>query len=457
MDLANSFTPLKKGSLFVVLGLIFLSACSKFEKNLWLPQINAHREVLPNGLTVLYLEDPASPVVSYSSWFKVGSVWERPGKTGLAHLFEHLMFKGTPNNPEQQFFKKLESKGAMVNAYTERGQTVFYEVFAPQHLKLVIELESDRLANLAVSERDLELERKVVMQERKLRVDSQFAAQQAEALMQAAFPDSSPGWPVIGYAKDLERISVRDANEFFKSHYAPNFALVVVAGAFDRKQASKWIRESYSKIPPATARKDPLIKPLKLTEDRVVTVRRPVKNTSVMLAYPIPSIFHEDANRLSMLAWALFDMESSVGNQELVRDRKVALSVGADAMLEPYPFLFMISLDLVQGKTSAEGIEALDAVLDSVARSGFHREQIDRVKNRLLYSIVNQGKTPIGMASWIASGELFWGDYKRIYTLIDSFRSMQPDDLESVLQRYLVGKKRIISILEPEVSRGGQK
>ena len=163
-------------------------------------------EKLSNGLQIIMVEDHTVPVISYQTWYKVGSVDEKPGYTGMAHLFEHLMFKGTPRYPEKQFFLQLEAKGAEVNAYTTRDYTVYYENFVPTLLEKVIDMESDRMANLTLSDEVLNTERMVVFEERRMRTDNTPEGRMQEEIWKLAYRRHPYQWPVIGYPEDLLRI-----------------------------------------------------------------------------------------------------------------------------------------------------------------------------------------------------------------------------------------------------------
>lgn len=430
--------------------IILASGCAHGSKGRWRPEYKVRKDVFPNGLTVLFVEDHTAPVVSYTTWFKVGSAWERPGATGIAHLFEHMMFKGTPKFSAQAFFKNLESKGAVVNAYTQRDATVYYEVIASKYLELVIEMEADRLANLAMTQADLDSERQVVKEERRLRVDSNFGAQHLEHMLKLAFPTHPYGWPTIGYQEDLDRLSLAECQQFFKTYYQPGNAIVTIAGDFDYKQARAWIEKYYGSI------KGHDVPELKLEryrppgrEQRDV-IFRPVEAESILIAYYIPSMYSEDAEKLSMLAWALFGMSSSRANLSLVREKQVALNVGAEAALERHPHLFVVSADLKTGQKAEDVEREIYGLIDQAKTSPLTDQELERVKNGLIYSTVNEGKSPSGVASWLASGEFYWGDYNKTFEKLEKYHSITTRDLVEVAKRYLVPENRVVVLMKPE-------
>lgn len=445
--------------VFVVTVIIAITSagCSHSgSRKTWLPDYSARRLVLPNGLTVLFVEDHTAPVVSYTTWFKVGSAWEQPGATGVAHLFEHMMFKGTPKYPGKAFTRILESKGATLNAFTQQDATVYYEVIASQHLELVIDLESDRLANLVLTQADLDSEREIVKEERRLRVDSNFGSQLYEALLKSAFPSHPYGWPVIGYQEDLNRLTLEQCREFFKNYYQPGNAVVTIAGDFDYEQAKGWIEKYYGSI------KGHPVRPLKLEEAKPAgrevrfEITRPVGAETLQMAYYIPSMYHEDAEALSILAWTLFGLTSSRANIKLVREKQIALSVGADAAIKRFPNLFMVYAAMKSGVRAEQAEKEIDAIIEDIKKNPPSAEELERVKNAITYATVNDAKSPAGIASWLAGGEFYWGDYKHMFKTLEKYQQLTPEDLQRVARKYLSKDNRVVGIMRPEKGKAAK-
>lgn len=443
--------------LVVIIIAFTASACSSAKtRRTWLPDYSARRLVLPNGLTVLFVEDRTAPVVSYTTWFKVGSAWERPGATGIAHLFEHMMFKGTPRYPGKMFTSILESKGAMLNAFTQQDATVYYEVIASQHLELVIDLESDRLANLTLTQADLDSEREIVKEERRLRVDSDFGSQLHEEMLKKAFPSHPYGWPVIGYQADLNKLTLEQCREFFKNYYQPGNAVVTIAGDFEYDHARKLIEKYYGPI------KGHPVPELKLQEAKPagkevrLEIKRPVKAETLQIGYYIPSMFHEDAEALSILAWTLFGMTSSRANIKLVREKQIALDVGADASIKRFPNLFLVYAAMKSGVPAEQAQKEIDALIEEIKARPPSVEEVERVKNAITYATVNDAKSPAGIASWLAGGEFYWGDYKHMFKTLEKYQKLTPEDLQRVARKYLNNDNRVVAIMRPEKSKAAQ-
>ncbi|MEW6057093.1 MAG: pitrilysin family protein [Bdellovibrionota bacterium] len=451
-----------RAALISFILVVFSSGCSSSflgsaSSKYWTPDFKVRRDVLPNGLTILYVEDRSVPVVSYTTWFKVGSAWEKPGSTGIAHLFEHMMFKGTPRFSAKEFYQRLESKGAVVNAFTQQDATVYYEVIASQHLEMVIEMEADRLSNLRFTKADLDSEREVVKEERRLRVDSNFTAQLIEHLQKMAFSKHPYGWPIIGYQEDLNRLSLEECVEFFKTYYQPANAVITIAGDFDYQKTREWIRKYYGPI------KGHPVPQIKLDEEKTSgkearsEIYRPVKAESIVMGYYVPSMYSEDAEKLSMLAWTLFGMSSSRANLRLVREKHIALNVGADASFKRFPFLFFIWAEMKHGIGAQVVERELDRLIEEIQRTPPSEDELARVKNALIYATVNEAKSPAGIASWLASGEFYWNDYRHVYKVLDAYHQVTPKDLQEMAMKYLRKENRVVAVMKPGASKRGGK
>ena len=218
--------------LYSVFLLLWTSPLSAADKE-W----NVTQETLANGLTVLMLEDHRAPVVTVQVWYKVGSRNERPGITGISHLLEHLMFRGTPKYGQGEFSRLVQEKGGSHNAFTSNDQTVYFENTASSHLDLLLELEADRMANLTLDDTGFAAEKKIVMEERRMRTADEPAADLYEQLSAAAFTAHPYGWPTVGWMSDLETMSLDDVKNYRQVFYAPANAILVVAGDYYAKHA----------------------------------------------------------------------------------------------------------------------------------------------------------------------------------------------------------------------------
>jgi zinc protease len=319
-------------------------------------QVKLDVRALKNGLRVILIEDHSVPIVTYQTWYRVGSVDEVPGKTGLAHLFEHLMFKGTPKYPAKQFFTQLEAKGAEVNAYTTRDYTVYYENLLPQFLEKAIEMEADRMLNLKLDDETLQTERLVVLEERRLRTDNSPEGRITEAMWAQAFKLHPYGWPVIGWPQDLLQTTTDDLIAFYRKHYQPANAALVVVGNFDPTATFAAIEKWYGSLKsgPRPERKIPTEPEQK--EERRLVLRDRVQGQKVAWGYPVSSAEQDDSYALDVLANILFAGTSSRAYRRMVEEKEVALGVSGSAYTPTYPGLMIIQA-IMKGNLPAEAAE----------------------------------------------------------------------------------------------------
>ena len=342
--------------------LIFTLGCSSVKNKLFNDhQMNElglgfklNQKTLDNGLHIILVEDHTLPLIEYQTWVNVGSVDERFGMTGMAHLFEHLMFKGSENYGPRAFFNTLESRGANVNAYTTRDYTVFHETFVPDLLDDVIRLESDRLKGLRLSNEVLFTEREVVYEERRLRTDSSPDGRMQEEVWALSFEAHPYRWPVIGYPEDLARLTVKDLESFFKTYYQPANVTLVVVGAFDSLTLFEKIKSAYGDIPGREKIKRQIIpEPEQLKPRRKIIYDR-VSSEKIVMTYPITSASEKDTHALDVLSTILFTGSSSRANRRLFEEKHLVLGVSGMAFTPKYPGLFFVQGTLQKGKTSED-------------------------------------------------------------------------------------------------------
>lgn len=294
------------------------------------PLFRVHEATLRNGLRVRIVPSDETPVVSLYTFFNVGSRNERPGLTGISHLFEHMMFNGAKKYGANQFDEVLESHGGRSNAYTTHDRTVYYEEFAAEALEQVLDLESDRMRSLAISERMLEREREVVMEERRLRVDNEVMGLIDEELQSLVFQAHPYRWPVIGWMGDIEAIQREDCETYFRTYYAPSNAVLWIAGNVDPVTTVRQVRRAYGDIPRGpSVPKVVNAEPPQRGERRSV-LSHPAQAPGLLVAYRGPQVTHPDALTLDVLEFILSVGEGSRLSRRLVYEEKVAVDVGMD-------------------------------------------------------------------------------------------------------------------------------
>ncbi len=398
---------------------------------------------LGNGLTVVSLVDRSAPTISYHTWFRVGSRHERPGKTGLAHLFEHLMFNETKRRGRGEFDRLMERAGAEVNAATWTDWTYYYENAPKNALALVIELEADRMSNLVLRAPQVRSEKEVVANERKLRVEDDIEGRALEELYATAFRRHPYRWPTIGWMKDIRGFTVEDCRRFYRTHYAPNNATVIIAGDFDERQALSKIQERYGRLSPARPidpgphSKEPLQR-----RERVLRIAAPTPTDKVLIGYRAPSFANPHTPALSVANELLFGGRSARVHRLLCLDEELALSVrGA---ISPFvdPGLFEIWISLREGKRRRDAIALLDKEVRRLAAEGPTDLELEKAINQIELSFLHSMETAGGKAEQVGFYETVVDDGGTPFDRLNAYRRVTPTQVKRAVARYLRPSRR---------------
>lgn len=449
-------------SIAISLTLVFASSCKDTQDALGLGvRIRIEKTELSNGLTVILVPDKTVPVVAYQTWFRVGSVDERRGITGISHLFEHLMFKGTEKYGAKQFFEQLEAKGAEVNAFTTRDYTVYHETFTPNLLEKVIDMESDRLANIKFDKAALETERQVVFEERGLRTENSPSGKMQEAIWQLAFERHPYGWPVIGYPEDLVRIDVKDLNAYFNKHYAPSNAAIVVAGAIDPDKTLSLIKKYYGKLTDRPRPKREIPREREQNEEHRFVIHDHVASEQFIHAYHVTSADEDDSYALDVLANILFEGTSSRAHRLMVEEKDVVVGVSGYAFTPSYPGLFFMSATMKGDLNAEEAEKLLDRLINEAQEKEVSKEEITTAVKQLSVELVDSIRTPHGLAQMIGTVQTIFGDLERFPQEVAKYEKVTAADVKRVARKYLVPNNRSVVTLLPEsrkaASGKGQK
>jgi zinc protease len=349
---------------------------------------NAERTMLANGLEVVVIPNHRAPLVAHMVWYKVGSADEAPGKTGIAHFLEHLMFKGTANLPAGEFSRLISRSGGQDNAFTSYDYTGYYQDIAAERLELVMKLEADRMANLKLAEEDVRSERDVILEERRSRIDNSPAAQLREDMGPALYFNHPYRMPVIGWFHEMQGLTREDALDWYKRHYMPNNAVLVVAGDVTMAQVTALAEKYYGVIPAGTkpARAWPK-EPPHHAAARLTKVSPLVGTASVTRSFAAPSYQYGESKHayaLQVLAEILGGSSSSRMQKALVLDGGPATGAGAD--YDPIP-IGPTTFDLAANPRDGQTVEDCEAVMDKVLRTliadGVTQDEVDRAKERM--------------------------------------------------------------------------
>lgn len=408
---------------------------------------------LGNGLTVLLLVDRAAPTVSYHTWFRVGSRHEKPGKTGLAHLFEHLMFNETTTRRLGEFDRLMERAGAEANAATWTDWTYYYENAPARALPLLVELEADRMANLVLRAPQVTSEKEVVANERKLRVDDDVEGKAIELLYANAFRRHPYRWPTIGWMTDIRGFTVRDCRAFYRSHYAPSNATLIIAGDFDEARALRLVQRHYGGLPKGRPMR-PVATPKEPSQraERVVQLHAPTAAEKILLGYQAPAFSDPSTPALVVASEILFGGRSSRLHRLFCVEREVALSVRGS--LAPFvdPGLFEMWISVHRRKRRQDALALLDTELERLGAEGPSELELSKAINQLELSFLHGMETAGGKAEQIGFYEIVASNGAAVFDRLEAYRRVRASDVRRVVTRYLRPSRRTRVEILPSVS-----
>lgn len=408
---------------------------------------------LSNGLTVVLVEDHTVPVVSYQTWFRVGSLDERIGLTGVSHLFEHLMFKGTPKYPAKKFFEELEAKGADINAATTKDYTLYYDNITPELLPKVIDMESDRMVNLTLNQTVLDTEKQVVLEERRMKTENSPAGKMQEALWELAYKVHPYGWPVVGYPEDVLRIQLSELIDYYKAHYRPSNAVVVVVGDFQKEPTFELIKKFYGPLPNSPQPKRQIRKEPQQQEERRLAIYDQVASERFTYGYHVTSATDDDSYALDVLSNILFEGSSSRAYRRLVEEKEIVLGVSGSNYTPSYPGLFMIS-GVMKGELPASLAEAeLERLLGEVQEKGVSAEEVQIAIRQLTVQLVDGVRTSYGLGQLIGIVTMVFGKSESFAEDLAKYTKVKPSDVQRVARTYFSPNNRTVITLLPESRR----
>jgi predicted Zn-dependent peptidase len=404
---------------------------------------------LPNGLRLLVHKDTSEPVISSYVFFRAGSRNEQCGATGIAHLFEHMMFNGAKKYPPGVFDDLIEGHGGSTNGYTTRDFTAYMNNFPREALPVVLDLEADRMWHLALTPKNIEQERGIVMEERRLRIDNDVEGAMNEALYLHAYERSPYRWNTVGFMADLRHITLEEAKAYFQTYYAPNNAVIVLSGDVDPAAAHALVQRLFGPIPPHAPPPPVDAEEPEQDGERIITVRKPAELPAIMLGYRGVTVLDPDRPALDVAARILAGGESSRLPLDLVRTHEVATSVASDLRWGIDRELFMIYAQAKPGKTADEMVRRIDDGVAALARGPVTPEELARARRLLRMEMVKGLKTDSGKANQLGFFEVVLGDYRKLFDLEAGWDAVTAADVQRVTSTYLVPAKRTRVVLEP--------
>lgn len=409
---------------------------------------------LSNGLKVILLENHKAPVATFQVWYRAGSRNEPWGKTGMSHMLEHMMFKGTKAVSGDAFAALIAENGGDDNAFTSHDFTAYFENISSDRLKIPIRLESDRMRNLRLVEKEFETERKVVLEERRMRTEDDPQSFLGEQVNATAFQTSPYHWPVIGWDQDLAALALDDLRAYYNANYNPANAFIVVAGDIKTEKILPVIERSFGRIKKGTVPNQKKAIDPPQTGERRIQVNRVAELPYLVMAYHVPNISHPDSYALDVLETLLSSGKSSRLYTNLV-EQQIALSVDADnSLLSRDPNLFSVSAQPMPHVDLAALENALERELGRIREGLVDQRELQKARNQLEAGFVFGQESLFYQAMLLAQFEIA-GDWRKIDEYIPSIRRVTPEDIRRVAKEYLVPGNRTVGTLIPTPPKEG--
>jgi zinc protease len=409
---------------------------------------------LRNGMKIIVNEDHRAPTVAHMIWYRVGSMDEINGHTGVAHALEHMMFKGTKTLKPGEFSKRVAQLGGRENAFTSRDYTTYFEQIEKSKLEKVMALEADRMNNLVFDKAEFAQEIRVVMEERRLRTDDQPISLVHEALNATAYAANPYRNPVIGWPDDLQHMTVDDVKAWHAKWYAPNNATMVVSGDVEPAQVRALAEKYFARYPTKPlVRGNPQNEPPQRGIKRV-TVEAPAENPYVALAFKVPALRDmekdDDAFALEVLSGVLDGYDNARLTAKLVRTDKTANDVGASySGIARGPVLFVLDGVPSLGTTTEQLGKLLRAEVGRIAKEGVSEDELTRVKTQLIAAQIYKRDSVFGQAMEIGAMEMSGFSYRQIDRMLERLRAVTPQQVQAVAQKYFGDDELTVATLVP--------
>ncbi|MEK7864930.1 MAG: pitrilysin family protein [Nitrospirota bacterium] len=404
---------------------------------------------LDNGLKVLVIEDHKAPLATFQIWYRVGSRDEPAGKSGISHLLEHMMFKGTPKYGSKAFSKMVKKKGGVDNAFTTKDYTMYYQTLASDRIDISIELEADRMQNLILDPKEVIAERDVVMEERRMRYEDDPQNSLYEEVLAAAFKSHPYHWPVIGWMSDISSIERDGLLSHYKAYYSPDNAVIVVSGDVQSDEIIKKIKASFGNISPASGRAVVTSKETEQKGERRISLKREAELPYIIAVYHTPSFPHPDSYALEVLGMILSGGKSSRLYKSIVYEKKLAISASADySGFNKDPYLFLFDATAAPGKDIKDVENALYAEIEKIKKELPSEREVQKAKNQIEASFV-MGQDSIYYQAQIAGMFEMLGSWKLKEQYLENIKKVMPEDISMAAKKYLTEDNRTLGILIP--------
>lgn len=405
---------------------------------------------LDNGMKILVLENNAIPNANMYLFYKVGSRNEHVGITGISHFFEHMMFNGAKKYGPKEFDRVMEANGGANNAYTSENITAYTNWFPSSSMEVIFDLEADRIAHLNFDSSMIESERGVILSERSTGLENNPMEELWQEVQATAFVAHPYMWPVIGWESDIKNWTKQDLENYFHTYYAPNNCVVVISGDVKFDEVKELAGKYWGPIPSAKPpRKVHTVEP-EQTGERRVFVQREVPTPYLMITYHVPQSGTEDYYTLDLLSSILSEGRSSRLYSALVEENQLALEVGSYYGDAFDPTLFYFYGVCNDGVSAAELETAILDQLQKIIDEGISENELQKVKNQKLMSFYKTLETINGMSNTIGTYELFFGDYRKLFSAPEDYKEVTVEDIQRIAAKYFTKQNRTVGVLNTE-------
>lgn len=431
---------------YAALGLLGLTAQA---------QAQVTEYMLDNGMKIIVKEDHRAPVVVSQVWYKIGSSYEYQGSTGISHVLEHMMFKGTRTVPPGEFSRRIAAAGGRENAFTSRDHTAYFQQMQKDRLELSMQLEADRMANLVISDELFAKEIQVVMEERRLRTDDQAQSVVYERLMATAYQAHPYRRPIIGWMDDLQNMNAQDARDWYARWYAPNNATLVVAGDVQADEVVALAKKYFGALPArALPDRKPQAEPEQVGAKRIV-VKAPAQLPYLLMAWHAPTLrdWARDSEpyALQILAGVLSGNDSARLQNRLVKTQQIAVnaSAGYEAVMRG-PGMFMIDATPAQGKSVVELEKAIRTEIARIQREGISEAELARVKAQVIAADVFQRDSLFYQAMQLGNYVIAGLPPEALERRVDRLRAVSAAEVQAVARKWLQDARLSVAELDPQ-------
>ncbi|HEY5626325.1 MAG TPA: pitrilysin family protein [Nitrospira sp.] len=406
--------------------------------------------LLSNGMKVILVEVPKAPVATVQVWYKVGSRNEVMGRAGLSHMLEHMMFKGTAKYPKGSFSRLIRKNGGMDNAFTGQDFTAYFENLAADRVELALEMESDRMQGLILDQHELDTEREVVKEERRLRTEDDPQGALVEALFAQAYLSHPYHWPVIGWFGDLDGMMLEDLQRHYDTFYSPNNATLLVVGDINAENLLPIIKQLFEPIPRGPEPKPVLTMEAEQKGERRFLLKREAQVPFVMMGYRVPNYSSEDSYALDVLESILSRGKSSRLYQSLVYDQKLSLAVGAEyGLMQADPGLFYFYALVSPGQKVEVVEEALWNEIKRLQNDPPTELELQRAKNQVEAARVFEQDSNFRHAMLLGQAETVGAGWQKVQQFLERIRAVTTKDVQRVARQYLIEDARTVGTLIP--------